>query len=65
MRAGLQVQGSCWWLLKLTSMSTINREWVALQHAHVCPFADIFVGCKPRCAWAAAASPGACGAVLE
>jgi hypothetical protein len=45
---GLQTKESTWYLLKLSAMSTIVREWVALQHAHVCPFADIMVGCQPR-----------------
>lgn len=49
MRAGLVTPGSCWWLLKLSNMSTITREWVALQHAHVSPFVDILLTCKPRC----------------
>uniref|UniRef100_A0A7S0WSL5 Helicase ATP-binding domain-containing protein n=1 Tax=Chlamydomonas leiostraca TaxID=1034604 RepID=A0A7S0WSL5_9CHLO len=50
MRAGLTAPGSCWWLLKLANMSTISREWVALQHAHVCPFIDTLLACKPRSA---------------
>ncbi len=48
MRAGLEVAASCWWLLKVNNMSTISREWTALQNAHCCPFMDILLNCKPR-----------------
>jgi hypothetical protein len=48
MRVRLQSPESGWFLLKLSAMSTIVREWVALQAADVCPFADIMVGCQPR-----------------
>jgi hypothetical protein len=40
MRAGLEELHSGWWLQRLFNMSTITREWVALQHAHLMPFAD-------------------------
>ncbi|KAJ9510377.1 hypothetical protein QJQ45_015835 [Haematococcus lacustris] len=50
MRAALLEPASCWWLLKLSNTATITREWVALQYAHACPFADIMLNCKPRAA---------------
>lgn len=40
MRAGLETPESRWWLQRLFNMSTLSREWVALQHAHLMPFAD-------------------------
>lgn len=40
MREGLRCAGSTWWLLRLMNAATISREWVALQHAHLMPFAD-------------------------
>jgi len=48
MREGLQEEGTQWWLLRLMNTATITREWVALQHAHLMPFAG-GRGCK---AWA-------------
>lgn len=48
MRAGLMTKNSTWYLLKLSNMSTITREWIALQHAHLCPFADILTSCNAR-----------------
>lgn len=47
MRANLTVPNSCWYILRLFSMSTITREWVALQHAHLMPFADVLFSAKP------------------
>lgn len=38
MRAGIEAPKSCWWVQRLFNMSTITREWVALQHAHLMPF---------------------------
>lgn len=38
MRAGIEARDSCWWVQRLFNMSTITREWVALQHAHLMPF---------------------------
>jgi len=38
MRAGIEARASCWWVQRLFNMSTITREWVALQHAHLMPF---------------------------
>ncbi len=43
MMAGLQTGSSCWWLLRLGNISTITREWTALQHAHLVPFMDILI----------------------
>lgn len=40
MRAGLEAPNSAWWVQRLFNMSTLSREWVALQHAHLMPFAD-------------------------
>ena len=40
MRAGLETPNSSWWVQRLFNMSTLTREWVALQHAHLMPFAD-------------------------
>ena len=48
MRSGLETSKSCWWLLRLANMSTITREWIALQHAHICPFIDILLSGQPR-----------------
>lgn len=50
MRAGLEMPKSCWWLLKLANTSTISREWIALQHAHLMPFSDILLSGRPRAA---------------
>lgn len=38
MRAGIEAPKSCWWVQRLFNMSTITREWGALQHAHLMPF---------------------------
>jgi hypothetical protein len=37
-----------WWLLRLGNISTITREWTALQHAPLVPFLDILLsgGCS-------------------
>jgi hypothetical protein len=45
MRAGFETAGSCWWVQRLFNMSTVSREWVALQHAHLMPFADSLLRC--------------------
>lgn len=50
MRAGLEMPKSCWWLLKLANTSTISREWIALQHAHLMPFSDILLSGRARAA---------------
>ena len=42
------VQDSPWWLCSLGSLSTIIREWVALQHVHCLPFRDVLLQGKPR-----------------
>ncbi|KAI8466872.1 MAG: AAA domain-containing protein [Monoraphidium minutum] len=39
-RVGLETAGSSWWLQRLFNTSTLTREWVALRHAHLMPFAD-------------------------
>lgn len=38
MRAGVEAKASAWWIQRLFNMSTITREWVAMQHAHLMPF---------------------------
>jgi senataxin len=53
MRAGIEARDSCWWVQRLFNMSTITREWVALQHAHLMPF---------RCVNTAAAAAAAAAA---
>lgn len=50
MRGGLESKGSCWWLLKLANMSTITREWIALQHAHLVPFLSVLLTGQPTTA---------------
>jgi senataxin len=47
MRAGVEAKDSCWWLLRLFNMSTITREWVALQHAQLMPFAEALLKGQP------------------
>ncbi len=47
-RHGLNTPSSTWWLLKLCNMSTIAREWSAMQNAECSPFVDILVTGKPR-----------------
>jgi hypothetical protein len=48
MRTGLERKESCWWVLRLFNMSTITREWVALQHSHLVPFSDLLVSGQAR-----------------
>eukprot|EP00775_Hariotina_reticulata_P010999 gene10999-11153_t len=47
MRTGLEARDSCWWVQRLFNMSTITREWVALQHAHLMPFRDTLLHAQP------------------
>ncbi|WIA30316.1 hypothetical protein OEZ86_000404 [Tetradesmus obliquus] len=47
MRAGIEARDSCWWVQRLFNMSTITREWVALQHAHLMPFRDTLLHGQP------------------
>ena len=47
MQHGLCRAESCWYLLKLCSMSTITREWVALQSVAALPFRDILLSAQP------------------
>ncbi|KAF5835699.1 P-loop containing nucleoside triphosphate hydrolase protein [Dunaliella salina] len=49
-RHGLGSPNSTWWLLKLSNMSTITREWCAMQNAECSPFVDILLSGKPRSA---------------
>ena len=42
------VQDSPWWLCSLGSLSTIVREWVALQHVHCIPFRDVLLSAQPK-----------------
>ncbi len=48
MLSGLERKESCWWVLRLFNMSTITREWVALQHSHLVPFSDLLVSGQAR-----------------
>ena len=48
LRHGLGSVGSTWWMLKLANMSTITREWSAMQNAQFSPFMDILLTGKPR-----------------
>ena len=40
MQAGLETQESCWYLLRLCSLTTIQREWCALHAFPGLPFKD-------------------------
>jgi hypothetical protein len=55
MRAGLETPNSCWWAQRLFNAATISREWVALQHAHLMPFADSLLRGTPSARRAAPA----------
>lgn len=46
MRREMAVAESCWYLLKVNSMSTITREWRALHLASSLPFADILLSAQ-------------------
>lgn len=41
------VQGSPWWVCRLDSLSTIVREWIAVQHVHRLPFKDLLMTATP------------------
>lgn len=47
-RAGLEMPNSGWYALRLFNMSTISREWIALQHAHLLPFHDVLIQASDR-----------------
>eukprot|EP00878_Enallax_costatus_P007720 GHUV01008081.1.p1 GENE.GHUV01008081.1~~GHUV01008081.1.p1 ORF type:complete len:869 (+),score=299.72 GHUV01008081.1:2923-5529(+) len=49
MRAGVEAKASAWWVQRLFNMSTITREWVAMQHAHLMPFRDTLLHGQPMC----------------
>lgn len=49
-RASLEINNSMWHVLRLFNMSTITREWIAVQHSHLLPFHDILLAGKPRSA---------------
>ena len=40
MQAGLQTSESCWYLLRLCNLTTIQREWCALHAFPRLPFKD-------------------------
>lgn len=40
MQAGLQTNESCWYLLRLCNLTTIQREWCALHAFPKLPFRD-------------------------
>ena len=41
----LQDRGQAWWVLRLSNMSTIMREWSALHSWHHVPFAHSLLAC--------------------
>lgn len=43
MRTAIQVVNSAWWMIKLSNMSTIMREYTALQSVGHLPFADVIL----------------------
>ncbi|KAK9812831.1 hypothetical protein WJX72_004417 [[Myrmecia] bisecta] len=47
MRHGLGLANSCWYVMKLCSMSTISREWLALHSAAALSFKDILLTAQP------------------
>ena len=42
------VQDSSWWVCSLGSLSTIIREWVAVQHVHCLSFKDVLLNAQAR-----------------
>ena len=46
MQAGLSQPGSTWYVLKLSSMSTIMREWSALHAVQDLRFKDVLLSAK-------------------
>lgn len=46
MQAGLSQPGSTWYVLKLSSMSTIMREWAALHAVHHLRFKDVLLSAQ-------------------
>ncbi len=48
MRMALQQVHSGWWLLKLTGMSTILREWVAVHSMSNMPMREVILTAKVR-----------------
>lgn len=46
MQAGLSQAGSTWYVLKLSSMSTIIREWSALHAVQDLKFKDVLLSAK-------------------
>jgi len=52
MRATLEVDNSTLHVLRLFNMSTLTREWIAVQHAHLLPIGDILLtgGARPPAA---------------
>jgi len=47
MRAGLSTANSCWYLLRLCSLSTLIREWTALHALPSLVFRDVLLSAKP------------------
>lgn len=43
MRMAMQVANSAWWMIKLSNLSTIVREYTALQSIGQLPFADVIL----------------------
>ena len=48
MRGELAREQSCWWLLKLSSMSTIQREWAAVHCLAHMPLREVLLSAKVR-----------------
>ena len=46
MQAGLSQPGSTWYMLRLSNMSTVTREWVALHSVRDLKFQDILLSAK-------------------
>lgn len=46
MQAGLSQAGSTWYMLRLSNMSTVTREWVALHSVRDLKFQDILLSAK-------------------
>lgn len=59
MRAAISKVNSRWFVLKLSGMSTIMREWAALHCIGHLPLRDVLLSAKVR--WCSARPAPACG----
>ena len=50
MQQGLKLPSSTWYMLRLSNMSTITREWVALHSVQDLKFQDILLSGKTSAA---------------